>query len=70
MLAHDPGPFPWCALHCTAPGDLQAIAPQHAAWRTNEYALFGIGRRRRGCAATGIVPIGYRDIQRLWTKAG
>ena len=54
------------ALHCTAPGDVEAITPQHAPWRTNEYALFASGSVAEWCAALGVVPIGYRDIQRLW----
>jgi chitin disaccharide deacetylase len=54
------------ALHCTAPGDIEAITPQYAPWRTNEYALFASGAGRERCEAMGIVPIGYREIQRLW----
>jgi len=56
------------ALHCTAPGDIEAITPQHAPWRTNEYALFASGAVREWCEAMGIVPIGYREIQRLWRQ--
>jgi predicted glycoside hydrolase/deacetylase ChbG (UPF0249 family) len=57
------------ALHCTAPGEIEAINPQHAAWRTNEYGLFASGAVAEWCAARNIVPIGYRDIQRLWSEA-
>jgi chitin disaccharide deacetylase len=57
------------ALHATAPGDVEAITPQHAPWRTNEYALFASGLVAEWCAALGITAIGYRDIQRLWVKA-
>jgi chitin disaccharide deacetylase len=57
------------ALHCTAPGDIEAISPQHAPWRTNEYALFASSAVADWCAALGIVPIGYREIQRLWVEA-
>jgi predicted glycoside hydrolase/deacetylase ChbG (UPF0249 family) len=56
------------ALHCTVPGEIEAIAPQHAPWRTNEYALFASGAVARWCAHLGITPIGYRDIQPLWVK--
>jgi len=56
------------ALHCTAPGDIEAITPQHAPWRTNEYALFASGAVREWCEAMGIVPIGHREIQRLWRQ--
>jgi chitin disaccharide deacetylase len=56
------------ALHCTAPGEIEIISPQHAPWRTNEYALFASGAVAEWCAALGIVAIGYRDIQRLWAS--
>ena len=56
------------ALHCTAPGDVEAITPQHAPWRTNEYALFASGIVAEWCAQLGIVPVGYREIQSLWNK--
>jgi predicted glycoside hydrolase/deacetylase ChbG (UPF0249 family) len=54
------------ALHCSAPGDIEAITPQHAPWRTNEYALFASGAVAEWCAALGIALIGYREIQRMW----
>jgi hypothetical protein len=56
------------ALHCTAPGDVEGITPQHAPWRTNEYALFASGAVAKWCAALGIEAVGYRDIQRLWLR--
>lgn len=56
------------ALHCTAPGDVEAITPRHATWRTDEYSLFSSGAVAEWCAALGVVPIGYRDIQRLWSN--
>ena len=32
------------ALHCTVPGEIEAIAPGgHPAWRTNEHALLASG---------------------------
>jgi len=54
------------ALHATIPGEIEAISPQHAGWRTREYALFASGATSEWLAAEGITPIGYRDIQRLW----
>jgi predicted glycoside hydrolase/deacetylase ChbG (UPF0249 family) len=57
------------ALHCTAPGDIEAITAQHAPWRTNEYALFASGAVAEWCAALGIETIGYRDILPLWLRA-
>ena len=54
------------ALHATAPGEIETIAPDHAGWRTREYALFASGAVAEWCAEAGITPIGYRGIQRLW----
>jgi len=54
------------ALHATTPGEIADIAPEHAGWRTNEYALFATGIVAGWCAGGGIQPIGYRAIQRLW----
>jgi chitin disaccharide deacetylase len=54
------------ALHATMPGEIEAIAPQHAGWRTREYALFASGAVSEWLAANGITPTGYREIQRLW----
>ena len=57
------------ALHATTPGEIETIAPDHAGWRTREYALFASGAVAEWCAAAGVVPIGYRDIQKLWREA-
>jgi predicted glycoside hydrolase/deacetylase ChbG (UPF0249 family) len=56
------------ALHATAPGEIEAIAPEHAGWRTREYALFAAGAVAQWCAEAGVTPIGYRDIQKLWRE--
>jgi hypothetical protein len=58
------------ALHATMPGEIAAIAPGHAGWRTREFALFDEGAVAEWCAAAGIVAIGYRAIQELWRMAG
>jgi chitin disaccharide deacetylase len=57
------------ALHATMPGEIETIAPDHAGWRTREYALFASGAVAEWCAAEGVVPIGYRAVQRLWREA-
>ena len=57
------------ALHATRPGEIELIAPDHAGWRTREYALFESRAVAEWCAECGVVPIGYRDIQRLWREA-
>jgi predicted glycoside hydrolase/deacetylase ChbG (UPF0249 family) len=54
------------ALHATMPGEIEAIAPDHAGWRTREFALFDSGAVAEWCAELGIETIGYRDIQPLW----
>ncbi|MBV9966493.1 MAG: polysaccharide deacetylase family protein [Alphaproteobacteria bacterium] len=54
------------ALHATVPGEIETISPQHAGWRTREYALFASGAVAEWLAANGVTPIGYREIQRLW----
>ena len=58
------------ALHCNLPGDIEAIAPEHAGWRTREYALFAEGAVRDWCREAGVVPVGYRAVQRLWRAHG
>jgi predicted glycoside hydrolase/deacetylase ChbG (UPF0249 family) len=57
------------ALHATMPGEIETIAPDHAGWRTREFALFASGAVAEWCAEAGIAAIGYREIQRLW-RAG
>ena len=56
------------ALHATVPGEIEIIAPEHAGWRTREYALFASGAVAGWCAEAGIGAIGYREIQRLWRE--
>ena len=56
------------ALHCSAPGEIEAISPQHAPWRTNEHALFASGAVAAWCADLGIELVDYRRIQQLWVQ--
>lgn len=58
------------ALHCTAPGEIERISPQHAPWRTREYAIFASGAVAGWCAAAGVAVVGYRAVQRLWWGYG
>src|SRR5438067_10624885 len=58
------------ALHATMPGEIETIAPQHAGWRTREFALFESGAVGEWCVEAGIVTIGYRDMPRLWRDCG
>ena len=57
------------ALHCNAPGDIEAIVPPRAHRRTNEYRLFGSGAPMRWLADHGIRAIGMREIRTLWRAA-
>lgn len=50
-------------LHCTAPGDIAAIAPDGGRGRVAEYRLFRSGRPQRWLKEAGIVPIGMRAVQ-------
>ena len=54
------------ALHCTAPGEIEAISPRHAPWRTNEYRLFATGTVARWCNEAGVARVGTRPLQELW----
>jgi chitin disaccharide deacetylase len=54
------------ALHCTAPGNFESMAPAHAAWRIAEYDLFSSGLIRDLCAAADVPVLGMRAVQRLW----
>ena len=54
------------ALHATIPGEIETIAPDHAGWRTREFALFASGAVAEWCAEAGIAAIGYREIQPMW----
>lgn len=50
------------SLHPNAPGDIEVIAPDHAAWRIFEYEYFRSQRLKDFLQREGIIPIGYREI--------
>ncbi len=50
------------SLHPNAPGDMEVLSPEWAAWRVFEYRYFQSERLRRFLDAQGIVPIGYREL--------
>ncbi len=65
-VLHDlPPGITYFSLHPNAPGDIEAISPDRAHWRTFEYEYFASQRLRDFLAAEGIVPIGYRAIRRI-----
>jgi len=70
MIQRLPDGVTHVALHCTRPGEIEAIAPDHAGWRMREYALFSEGAVRDWCQAERVVPIGYRDLQPHWLATG
>jgi hypothetical protein len=52
-------------LHCNAPGDIEAIVPRRAHFRTDEYALFRTGAPVRWARDAGIRTIGMREVRTL-----
>ena len=54
------------ALHATLPGEFAAMAPDHAAWRFNEYAFLAGGGLRGLCDAAGVEVLGCREFQTAW----
>lgn len=68
LIAKLPKGVTHMALHCSVPGDIETIAPQHAAWRLQELALFKTGAIRDWCAEGQIEILGYRAIQQAWFK--
>jgi hypothetical protein len=57
------------ALHCNAPGDIEAIVPPRAHRRTNEYRLFGSGAPVRWARDAGVRVVGMRETRALWRAA-
>jgi predicted glycoside hydrolase/deacetylase ChbG (UPF0249 family) len=51
------------AFHFNAPGDFEAVEPEFAHYRTDEYALFSSGRIEPVIAEFGIELIGMREIR-------
>jgi len=53
-------------LHCNTPGDIEAIVPARAHFRTDEYKLFKSGAPMRWARAAGIKAIGMREVRMLY----
>lgn len=66
MLADLPPGLTCMLLHCNAPGDIEAIAPEHAAVRTAEYALFRSGAPTRWLREMGADLTGFRALRESW----
>lgn len=62
LRALPPG-ITYFSLHPNASGDIEAIVPDYAHWRTFEHEYFRSQRLRDLLAEEGITPIGYREIR-------
>jgi predicted glycoside hydrolase/deacetylase ChbG (UPF0249 family) len=69
MIAAVPPGLSFLALHCCTPGDIEAIVPPRAHWRTNEYRLFRDPAFLSWVAGSGIHLIGFREIQAAMNPA-
>lgn len=58
------------ALHCTLPGDFDAMSPLHAPWRTAEWTLFDTGGFATLADAEDLPAIGTRALQALFLAGG
>ncbi len=61
-----PGGVTHLALHATVPGEFEAIAPGHAAWRFSEYAWLSAGGLDQLCRAHAVMTLGCRAMQMRW----
>lgn len=69
LLATLPAGLAFVALHCNAPGDIEAIVPPRAHWRTDEHRLFASGAPSHWSEEMGIVRIGCRQLRQLHREA-
>jgi predicted glycoside hydrolase/deacetylase ChbG (UPF0249 family) len=63
-----PAGLTFLALHPNAPGDIEAIVPPRAHFRTDEYRLLRSGAVSEAVAAGGIQAIGMRALRDLWRR--
>lgn len=57
------------ALHCTAPGEFEAMSSVHAPWRQAEHRFMADGTFDRLRLPAGIETVGTRALQTLWVQA-
>ncbi len=69
MIRELPDGITHFALHATTAGEIEAIAPDHAEWRTAEYALLASGAVADRLAASGVAATGYRALAAAWRAA-
>jgi hypothetical protein len=65
MIESLPAGATFFGLHCNAPGDIEAIVPPRAHFRTEEYALFKSGGPARWAREAGIRLAGMREVREL-----
>jgi predicted glycoside hydrolase/deacetylase ChbG (UPF0249 family) len=65
MIESLPAGATFFGLHCNAPGDIEAIVPPRAHFRTDEYALFRSGAPVRWARDAGIRTVGMREVRAL-----
>ena len=68
LIAELPPGTTHLALHCTTPGDFAAMAPAHAGWRQDEYALLGRGLLRDLCHEHAVGVTSTRMLQDQWLR--
>jgi chitin disaccharide deacetylase len=63
-LVRDAAPgITFLSLHCNAPGDIEAMHPNDAAWRIAEYELFQAAEFLAWAAAQPVRLAGFREIR-------
>ncbi len=63
LVATVPPGLNFLAFHCCAPGDIEAIVPPRAHWRTDEYRIFQDPNFLGFVAEADIRLIGFREIR-------
>jgi len=63
LVAAVPPGLGFLAFHCCAPGDIEAIVPPRAHWRTDEFRIFRDRAFLDWVAGSGIRLIGFREIR-------
>jgi chitin disaccharide deacetylase len=69
MLADLPEGVTFFSLHANAPGDIEAISPSWAVWRTDEYRLCGDADYQRFVAEQGLEIAGFKPLRDLYRRA-
>ena len=69
QIVRDAAPgITYLSLHCNAPGDIEAMHPNDAAWRIAEYELLQAAEFLAWAAAQPVRLAGYREIRDRWRQ--